>query len=555
MKSNKALKQAISFLLTLALVLACTLTCNLTALQSKAYSPSADIRTIYDVPQDLTGKTVILHTNDVHGAIGRYAYIASVKQNFEGRGAEVILVDIGDYSQGTPYVSSSKGLDAITSMNAAGYTIATLGNHEFDYGVPQLRKNLGAAKFSTVCANVLDENGNSLFTPNQIITTKSGVKLGFFGLDTPETLTKVTPSLVKGLTFLGGKDLYACAQAQVDTLKAQGSDLVICLAHLGVDQESAPAGNRSVDVYDHTKGIDLLLDGHSHTVMTTGEGKEPVDSTGTKLQTIGYVLIDNQSKTIEDKCLLSLDGLQKEVVTDAVTTEIIKRVDREYNTVFAKSEVALNGNKAPGNRTEETNLGDLVADALLWSAKQGGAITVDEDHIIAITNGGGIRASINAGDVTKRDINTVLPFGNTVAVVYVTGAELLEALEASTYCTPDPVGGFPQVSGIKYTVDTGRAFAKGSLYPASTYYKPASINRVSIDSINGKPFSATDTYAVITNNFCAAGGDTYYAFASASSQFDTGIVMDEAVMDFITTELHGVIGTSYASPRGDITIK
>ncbi len=174
--------------------------------------------------------------------------------------------------------------------------------------------------------------------------------------------------------------------------------------------------------------------------------------------------------------------------------------------------------------------------------------------MIAITNGGGIRATINAGSVTKKDLNTVLPFGNTVSVIYVTGAEILEALEASTYCTPDAIGGFPQVSGIKFTIDTSVAFDQGDAYPNSTYYRPASIKRVSIQSVNGKPFSLTDTYAVVTNNFTAAGGDTYYVFGNASNQFDTGIVMDEAVMEYVQTKLGGKItAADYGTVKGNIT--
>jgi 2',3'-cyclic-nucleotide 2'-phosphodiesterase (5'-nucleotidase family) len=290
--------------------------------------------------------------------------------------------------------------------------------------------------------------------------------------------------------------------------------------------------------------------------MSASSNNLPIQSTGTKLQDIGVVVIDNATKKIEDNYLLSLEGLQKEVITDAVTTAIIKRVDKEYGQSFGKSEVELNGAKAPGNRTEETNLGDLITDALLWSVTQNkGNITVDNDHIVAITNGGGIRAALHTGSVTKKDINTVLPFGNTVAVVYVTGAELLEALEASTFNTPEAIGGYPQTAGIKFTIDTKKAFAKGANYPDSTYAKPSSINRVTIESINGQPFSKDDTYAVVTNNFCAEGGDTYYVFKNASAQFDTGIVMDEAVMDYVKTVLKGTIPASkYGQPRGDQTI-
>ena len=548
---KKVLRSAISVLLASALVL----TANVTALSTKAAAPVAEVKSIVEVPADLSGKTIILHTNDVHGALGRYPYIASVKQNFQNRGAEVILVDAGDYAQGTPYVAQTKGLDAVISMNAAGYDIATVGNHEFDYGVPQLKANLAVAKFKTVCANVFDANGNSLFVPNTMYTTKSGMKIGFFGVDTPETLTKSNPVYVGGLTFLSKDALYACGQQQIDLLKSQGADIVVCISHLGVDKEAAREGNSSDIFYEKTKGIDIMIDGHSHTVMSAEDSVDPVTSTGTKLQTLGVVVIDNASKSVEDSYLLSYDKLQPEVVTDAITNKIIKRVDGEYNAVFAQSEVNLCGEKAPGNRTEETNMGNLVADAMLWTIlKNSGAVTVDTSHVIAITNGGGLRAPIKAGAVTKKDINTVLPFGNTVTVVYVTGEQLLEALEASTFCVPDPVGGFPQTAGIKFTINTNKSFAAGPVYPGSTYHKPASINRVTVDSINGQPFSKTETYAVVTNNFVSAGGDTYYCFSSSGTTFDTGIPLDEAVMEYVKTELKGVIGSQYATPRGDVTI-
>ncbi len=549
---KEVLKRAASVLLSLALVF----TSGATAIHSHAATTVAEVKTIADVPADLSGKTIILHSNDVHGAVGRYAYIASVKQNLMGRGADVILADAGDFAQGTPYVSESKGEDAIASMNAAGYDIVTMGNHEFDYGVPQLKNMLSAGKYKIVSANIFDANGNLLFTPNTVITTKSGLRLGFFGVDTPETQTKSNPVLVKGLTFLSKDDLYACGQKQIDELKAQGVDLVVCLAHLGVDNEAKREGNSSDIFYAKTKGIDIMIDGHSHTVMSAEDANSPVTSTGTKLQTLGVVVIDNATKKVEDSYLLSLDNLQKEVITDAVTTAIIKKIDQQYNVVFAKSEVNLNGEKAPGNRTQETNLGDLITDALLWTVtKDAGAISVDSSHVLAIMNGGGIRASIKAGDVTRKDINTVLPFGNTITVVYVTGETLLEALEASTFCTPDTIGGFPQTAGIKFTINTGKTFAQGPVYPASTYHKPASINRVTIESINGQPFSKNDTYAVVTNDFISSGGDTYYSFSASDTTFDTGIPLDEAVMDYVNTELHGVIGSKYAAPRGDITIK
>lgn len=540
------MRKFLSVLLAIAMVLSLTVTGF--AIEDTAAATDAETKT----EATMAGKTVILHTNDVHGAVDGYAYIAQLKADYEAKGAEVILVDAGDYSQGKTYVSVTKGADAVTMMNAAGYDVVTLGNHEFDYGYAQLKENMSKAKFKVVCADVFNENGTPIFDANYTYTTKSGVKVGFFGMETPETQTKANPALIKGLTFATGDAFTKAAADQVAALK--DADVVICLAHLGIDAESAPY--RSTDLYAAVKGIDFIIDGHSHTVMTKGEKGEPIQSTGTAFANIGVIVIDNATKKIESNSLFEIkEDTAKDATVAAAAQKIIDRVDAEYDVVFAKSEVTLNGAKAPnGNRDSETNNGDLITDAMIWKVMQNKeGLTVDADHVVAITNGGGIRAAIKPGDVTKKDINTVLPFGNTVAVIYVTGAELLEALEASTYSLP--VGGFPQVAGINFTLSTAVAYdANAETYPASTYYGPKSINRVVINSINGKEFKADDTYAVVTNNFVAGGGDTYYAFAAATAQFDTGIPLDEAVMEYVTTELKGVIGTQYAAPQGRILL-
>ena len=541
------MRKFLSVLLAMAMVLSLTVTGF--ALEDTAATKEPEVMT---EEATMAGKTVILHTNDVHGAVNGYAYIAQLKADYEAKGAEVILVDAGDYSQGKTYVSVTKGADAVTMMNAAGYDVVTLGNHEFDYGYAQLKENMSKAKFKVVCADVFNEDGTPIFDASYTYTTKSGVKVGFFGMETPETQTKANPALIKGLTFATGDAFTKAATDQVAALK--DADVVICLAHLGIDAESAPY--RSTDLYAAVKGIDFIIDGHSHTVMTKGEKGEPIQSTGTAFANIGVIVIDNATKKIESNSLFEIkEDTAKDATVAAAAKTIVDRVDAEYDVVFAKSEVTLNGAKAPnGNRDSETNNGDLITDAMIWKVMQNKeGLTVDADHVVAITNGGGIRAAIKPGDVTKKDINTVLPFGNTVAVIYVTGAELLEALEASTYSLP--VGGFPQVAGINFTLSTAVAYdANAETYPASTYYGPKSINRVVINSINGKEFKADDTYAVVTNNFVAGGGDTYYAFAAATAQFDTGIPLDEAVMEYVTTELKGVIGTQYAAPQGRILL-
>ena len=541
------MRKFLSVLLAMAMVLSLTVTGF--AIEDTATTREPEVMT---EEATMAGKTVILHTNDVHGAIAGYAYITALKADYEAKGAEVILVDAGDYSQGTSYVSVTKGLDAIEMMNAAGYDVVTLGNHEFDYGYTQLKDNMTKAKFKVLCADVFNADGTPIFDANYTYTTKSGVKVGFFGMETPETQTKANPTKIKGLTFATNDAFTKAAADQVEALK--DADVVICLAHLGVDGESKPY--RSTDLYAAVKGIDFIIDGHSHTVMTKGENGEPIQSTGTAFANIGVIVIDDATKKIESNSLFEIkEDTAKDATVAAAAQKIIDRIDKEYGAVFAKSEVELNGAKAPnGNRDSETNNGDLITDAMVWKILQDKeSLTVDADHVVAVTNGGGIRKAINPGDVTKKNINEVLPFGNTVVTIYITGAELLEALEASTYCTPDASGGFPQVSGINYTISTAVAYdANAETYPASTYYGPKSINRVTINSINGKEFKADDTYAVITNDFCGGGGDTYYAFAAATAKFDTGIPLDEVVMEYITAELKGVIGKQYAAPQGRI---
>lgn len=514
-----------------------------------------------ETTEDLAGQIVILHTNDVHGAIDGYAKIAAMKSDYEARGADVLLFDAGDYIQGDPSVSISQGATAIELMNLAGYDLAGIGNHEFDYGYENLMTILDEAEFDIVCANAF-KDGEALFPNNFTYTTEDGVTIGVFGLATPETSTKAHPGKLGGVTFLAGEELYAQAQAQVDSLEEAGVDYIVCLGHLGIDPESEP--NRSTDLLAEVDGIDLFIDSHSHSTLAdilavtnnTGMVNGAVlTSTGTKAENIGVVTIDPEAKTITAENVALDENIGSDADVAARVAGIEAEVDALYGVKFAESEVLLNGEKDPGNRTEETNLGDLVADAMLWYAMEQGNLGVDDDHVVAVTNGGGIRATVNAGDITKEDILTVLPFGNTVAYVMVKGSVLLEALEASTYCTPESVGAFPQVAGIEFTIDTTVEYDQGDLYPGSTYYGPDSIQRVTIDSINGKDFDPDADYVVVTNDFLAAGGDTYYAF-SVANNIDTGKLMDEAVVEYITEELGGVVSAEqYGEPQGRITVK
>ena len=534
----------------LSLLLAVAMVVTLAACGEKKPTPGKDATA--------TEPVVILHTNDVHGAIENYAKVAVLASQYESEGAYVLILDAGDFSQGTSYVSLSEGAAAIELMNMTGYDAAALGNHEFDYGFEALKKNMESAGFPVLAANV-KYNGELAFDDAAVFTTPGGTKIGVFGLDTPETATKAHPGKIAGVTFASGEEMYQIAQDMATMLREdEGCNYVICIGHLGIDDETAATANRSIDLLGKVTGIDVFIDGHSHSTeeqiaeKTNADrkvGDTVITSTGTKLENIGVVTI--KDSTITTECVPT-EGIEVPADNEiaARAAAIIAEVDAEYGTVFAKTEVTHNGEKGPGNRTQETNLGDLITDALVWKATEAG-----ESVDAAITNGGGIRATIEAGDITKKDINTVLPFGNTLSIIKITGSELLEVLEASTFCTPEAIGGFPQVSGIVFTVDTSKAYDQGDEYPGATYFAPKSINRVTIQSVGGKDFDPAATYTIATNDFMASGGDTYYRFVNATANYDLGIAMDEVVMEYITTVLNGTVtADKYGEPTGRITV-
>lgn len=569
----------------LSLLLALAMVCSV-AMPAFAAEETAQ----YTVPADVSGKLVILHTNDTHGSdeakagssIGT-AGVAQLKKEFEAAGAEVILMSAGDAIMGGPLVSISKGEAAIEFMNAAKYDVMTIGNHEMDFGYDNLKDLIKIADFPVLGANVLDANTKKpVLESNKIFTTASGLKVGVFGLATPETLTKADANKMQGITFSAdADDLYAAATAQVEALKKDGAEFIVCLGHLGVDEGSADL--RSVDVCNNVEGIDLFVDGHSHTVMENGvpqdvdmlptfENKSEtlIVSTGTGLANVGVVVYDKEAKTLTSD-LISVKEYSK---TDAEIVKMINAVSDENNVKYgdkiATTEVNLNGSRSGGagdsatsgtkvdfpvnvgNRTAETNLGDFAADAILWQARK----VLGEDKVDAsLTNGGGIRMTIAKGDVSKLDLLTVFPFGNTVVTLDVTGVQLLEALEAAAATLPTATGSFAQVSGITYIVTPIVPFESTETYPLSTFAKPSNPGgRVTILTVGDKAFDPQATYTIATNDFTAGGGDSYRVFKDLPVKY-TGKTLDEALIAYTTDELKGVITAErYGEPQGRIAV-
>ena len=524
--------------LVLALVMLCSLSVTASAKETET---------------DLSDTIIILHTNDVHGSVTGYAKVAALKATYEELGAYVLLLDAGDFIQGAPEVNRGRGKTAVELMNLAGYDAAVPGNHEFDYGYDVLKKLEKDADFELLSANV-QYRGKRSFDANAIFRAPDGTKIGVFGLTTPEAASKVQPDMIKHVTFLSGEELIACAQAQVAELESEGCDVIICLGHMGIDPASE--GWRSVDLLEQVDGIDLFIDGHSHTTLAdvetlVGENCMVNDailtSTGTALESIGLAVIADGSLIATTIPVADL-RVEDDKTVAAYVRKLQEEIDKEYGAVFAKSEVLLSGERADV-RTEETNLGDLVTDAMLWAADEA---KVKAD--MAVVNGGSLRASVPAGNITKKQIHAVLPFNDTLSIVEVTGAELLEALEASTYLMPESLASFPQVSGIEFTVDIGVPYDGGECYPGTLYRAPASIRRVSIQTVGGKAFDPAATYSVATNDYLAAGGDTYSVFGRTAVNYNTGILLDQAVMDYIDEELKGVVTEKvYGQSGGRIT--
>lgn len=555
----------------LSLVLAVAM---LFSLAIPAFADEAEAAAPYTVPADVAGKVVILHTNDVHGAdlaesgkaIGD-AGVAALKKAFEKAGAEVLLLSAGDATQGAPIVNLSQGEAAIEFMNAAGYSAMVPGNHEFDWGADNFQTIAKKAEFPVLAANIVDEKtGEAIFATSTIFETKAGLKIGVFGLDTPEAATKTNPEKVKGIKFLAGEELYECAEINIQALKDEQCDFIICLGHLGVDEETKAGGNRSVDVVEKVSGIDLFIDGHSHS--TTDEIAAVIDnadksnvlngtkivSTGTKLANVGVVVIDPATKAMTDELVPAAAWTEVDEEVASIVNKTNEDVDNALSTIMGKTEVMLDGARDPGVRTQETNLGDFAADAILWFARKnaGGDDKVD----VALTNGGGIRASIEVGEISMKTMNTVFPFGNTVATIELTGQQLLEALESATYAAPKALGAFPQVAGVEFTIDTTGEYENGEAY--GTYFRCANPGtRVTDVKVGGEPLDLEKTYVLATNDFTAVGGDTYYSFKDVKSTMkDTGIPLDQALSEYTNEVLGGTItAEKYGKPAGRITIK
>lgn len=492
------------------------------------------------VPQSAAVAVVV--TSNVRGDIDIYPHLAALKADYESRGLEVFLADSGNFLRGSVYAASDFGGSMVDLMNEVGYTVAGIGEREFDWGnattgtenhgdLKQYRTLLDFAAadgVKLVSATVLNADGECAFEPSYTVTTKAGFDITFVGateLSAPKNFND--DSIFAGYTFLSGEAKSAAINAAFENASGQIVDL-----------SADPSGDTTVEVIFYDANGSIVGDNYAFAAIEFDENS-PVDT--------------------------------------AIAARVADMKDEQKNAPSAYSDYTLVGANQAACKGE-TNLGDLWADALRWFATEGGIenyfeeddvaagnarIAVDDKHVVALWNGGNLRADIQPGLVTAADLSAVLPYPNKVAVVYMTGAQLLEALEAAsqglpcTGATASTVNSFMQASGLEYSVDISKAFDGGERY-GEHWRRANSINRVSIDSVNGEAFDESATYAVITSNANYNGMDSSYIFKEAqeadSRSAITNAVVRDVVWMYIKNKLSGEIGEQYAAPQGRVSI-
>ena len=488
-----------------------------------------------------------------------YAGIAALKQSYVDAGQNVLLVDAGDHIQGTAYGSMDDGETIIKLMSEAGYDLATPGNHEFDYGMARAKAAMKEAAFPYVSCNWVDLRTGLKVLPSIKIFTIGGARIAFVGVTTPETFTKSTPAYFMNdsqtkyiYDILGGDDgqkLYKAVQKAIDKAKLLGATTIIGLGHLGVDPSSAPW--TSEEVIAHTTGFDAFIDGHSHTVMenkqvTDASGKAvTLTQTGSYFKNVGKMTIGADG-SITTELLPSYDGADAAVA--AATSEWVSAVDDMLGEEIAvgDSKFYINDPETGKRRIRsgETNLGDFVADGIYAYFNE-----IEDLHCdIAIMNGGGIRANVDAGPWSFKTCKTVSPFGNVACLMSVTGQQILDALEFGARfagAEGKENGGFLQVAGAKYEIhamvpNTVQTDDKNVWVGSATTPRVSNVEIYDKTTGTYKPLDPNATYALAGMNYTLRNlGDGFAMFDGA-----------ELIKDYVSEDY--LVMSSYAAMFGGV---
>ncbi len=474
----------------------------------------------------------LFHTNDTHGRIKAgdgmgFAKISTLVSNYKAANPSSLLLDIGDTVHGLNFVTLSRGESAVQVMNMMNYDAMAPGNHDFNYGQTRLTELGAIARFPILSANVKKADGSNYLTP-YVIKTVNGVKVALFGLATPETVYKTNPKNIEGLKF---EDPIVSAKAMVAELAGK-ADIVVAMAHLGIEGDFT-----SRKLAAAVPEIDVILDGHSHSILNETVNGVLIAQTGYYDMGLGITsLIVKDGKLAEAGTALYTMKDAKNTPESTLVKSIVASVDKEVSTltsvVIGTSPVLLDGERA-NVRTKPTNLANLITAAML--DKTGADV--------AITNGGGIRASIKAGSVTKGDVLTVLPFGNYVVVKELKGSDIKSALELGVSTYPAALGGYAQTAGLTFRFDST---------------KPTG-NRVVEVKVNGLSLDPAKTYKVATNDFMAVGGDNYTMLKNGPTLGEYP-ALDEILIEYIQTKGFGAAvtdgrATDTSAPAVSIVLK
>ena len=450
---------------------------------------------VADSPQSVASLTLI-HMNDVHGRTQAEPYISQLAKDIKARGGNVLILDAGDRLQGQLATNLSRGESMSLIMNMVGYNAMTPGNHDFSLGVGRLAELSKLMNFRLLAANVKDSGGRYLFDRYAVFRL-NGLVAGVFGIATPETLKKSDPRIVAGLIF---EDPVESAAEMVEILKAEKCDIIIALAHLGESLATAKA-ERS-DALTVVRGIDVIIDGHSHTRLEKGRmiGDTLIVQTGEYAQSIGIVEITlDKGSVVKTARLEAVPGPEQgrgaQLLRDDGVVAIIAEEEAKIapisSLVVGYAPVLLEGERKI-IRTGETNLANLITDSMLY------ATGAD----ISFLTGGNIRASLKPGDITLGDALTALPYSNLIVTVELKGADLLEILEHGVSKYPEPAGQYIQVGGLRYVFDPG----------AEPMHRI-----VAVHLADGGKLRLDETYTVTTIEFIAVGGDGYSMMARGSN--------------------------------------
>lgn len=516
-------------------------------------------------------EVTIIHTNDMHGSVADLAYVKTMRDIIPN----AILVDAGDAAQGSALATFTEGIGIIELMNFAGYDGMVLGNHEFDYGTEATLEMARVADFPVVSANSLDKNGNILLegingnNGQYFIKEVDGIQVGFFGITTTETSYKTNPSKLDGVTF---GDEIEYTKEQVAILQAKGADVIVGLVHVGIDATSDPTSH---EIARQVDGIDVLIDGHSHSQDQSTINGTRIVQAGTKLAAVGVVniSIDNTSRDIHNitSRLIINDPINNpelsntyeadanylayyQAKNEALAPILKQKVSYADTTVFTFDRVG-NTNITQVSRLEETPGGNLVADAMLYEASKMLPSLGYHYPIVSLQNGGGVRANIHAGDVTVEDVLDVLPFGNMISIKEITPNMLYQALEtgyASMVLTDDGLintsytsGGFAQIGGMRVVLDANQLV--GSRVK-EIYLLNDNGHETLLDSSD-----STTKIAIVSNDYIISGGDQYDALKNLNHIVEAGTletVLQNYIKDFSD---NGVF--TYAHTSGRITVQ